>query len=217
MPRLGVRVQSAAQATLRRRINRRKVGSASSHIGPATLRGLALHAGGPEDRRDPGPLVHAARLTRRWASSVPPPALSSPCFWPRVRIATEVTAPQTVPAFEATFEADGYLQALPVVLDDPTGLVTKLTAMPPDAGPTEEGVTSLAGQADVLVARWLGGVCDRHVTLTFAAVAGGYQLVERTEVDPTRSCTLQGFMRTLEIGLSMPINARTVNFVQPPD
>jgi hypothetical protein len=63
---------------------------------------------------------------------------------------------------ETRFPAMGDIAALPVVLHDGTGLVSgiglAMQAM-------EDGVRNPAGNQRLLVVSWLGGACDRSVSL----------------------------------------------------
>ena len=111
--------------------------------------------------------------------------------------------------FEARFEGNGWIQALPVTVDDRTGLVTGAATFGGDAGGWENAVTNPFGRPDQLIVNWTGGSCDHHATLVFEPSGG--EFVIRVSTERADACRLDGISRSVRIALSAPISADLVH------
>lgn len=104
--------------------------------------------------------------------------------------------------------ADG-TYTLPVVLRDATGLVSGFAAGPNAGALSEEGVANPNGQRNLLAYSWVGGACDTVTNLTFERTNGGFRLRVATERSGDM-CIMIGLGRQVLIGLSAPVDARSV-------
>ncbi len=111
--------------------------------------------------------------------------------------------------FEARFAGDGMVQALPVTVDDRTGLVTGVMSLVGGAGGWENAATNPFGRPDQLDVSWLGGMCDRHVTLVVEP--SGDEFVIRVSTERADACLLAGILRSVRIAFSAPISADLVH------
>jgi hypothetical protein len=119
--------------------------------------------------------------------------------------------------FTARFPGDGFLEALPVVLEDRTGLVESISIGPP--APMEIHVGEVAAAADptMLVAAWLGGACDRKAHLIFERLEDSrYRIAQETSTTDG-ACILLGVERTVTLRLSEPLDATAVTLESRPD
>lgn len=107
--------------------------------------------------------------------------------------------------------ADGTF-ALPVVLRDATGLVSRFAAGPNAGAISEDGVDNPNGQQDLLSYSWVGGACDNVTNLIFERTNGGFRLRVATERSGDM-CIMIGLGRQVLIGLSAPVDARSVILV----
>jgi len=120
--------------------------------------------------------------------------------------------PQGGSTFEAAFaEQDGGVKiaALPVVLVDTTGLVVGMqVADNPDG---LNGVHASRGFGNGVVVTWLGGACEKKVTLTLAAAYAGYTVNIDTEPNfPGGGCSSVGIGRGVTITFRSPIAAEQI-------
>ncbi|MEW6224106.1 MAG: hypothetical protein AB1627_05700 [Chloroflexota bacterium] len=123
-----------------------------------------------------------------------------------------VTGPDGPRSFEVLVDADAHVQPLPVRVDDETGMVSDVVGL--DAAARRgllDGVSNPPGQASVLLVRWLGAICDEHVTLTLTRTAEGFRIREQSTW-PTDDCELAGHPRAIAIRLNAPILADSVSF-----
>lgn len=120
--------------------------------------------------------------------------------------------PELSRTIDTTFPPFGEIEALPVRLVDRTGLAMAIEVAA-DEGRIEP-VENQPGRPNVLIATWLGGMCDHQVTLTFESTDQGYRLTERT--DRSDSCLLAGISRTVVIHLSQPVPASLVTLESAP-
>lgn len=115
--------------------------------------------------------------------------------------------------FEMTFPGGGDgPPAMPVVLEDRTGLVREI-GLPPLAGDFHfpDGVTNMPGRMDQLAVTWLSGECTDRSAIVFEPTADGY-LLAVTVIDRPGGCFLIGYGRTLAIQLTAPVEASRVRF-----
>jgi hypothetical protein len=112
--------------------------------------------------------------------------------------------------FTARFPSDGFLEAVPVVLEDRTSLVESISTGPPGPMEIHDGEVGAAADPTMLVVTWLGGACDRETHLIFERVEGNrYRIVEETRTTGG-ACILLGVTRTVTLKLSEPLDATTV-------
>src|SRR6476659_7858485 len=91
---------------------------------------------------------------------------------------------------------------LAVTLEDRTGLVQAFGPAQPGQFNLVDGIKADADPS-VLVLTWLGGACDRSTQLVFSSRDGRYVVTSTTQ--RADLCTLEGFLRTVSIGLSSPV------------
>lgn len=110
--------------------------------------------------------------------------------------------------------AAGGPPALPVTLDDRTGLVAAIGQPPVDGDiGFPEGVSNLAGKPDVLAVTWTTGACTERAHMVFDRVGNGYRL-SVTVIDRPGPCDGIGYGRTIAVSLAAPLDARSVELVR---
>lgn len=100
--------------------------------------------------------------------------------------------------------------SLPVVLDDQTNLVIGIEDS--EAAATDPGPLAVAvdpADPNVIVATWLGGLCDADATLAFQVSSPGYTLLLE-ERENMGGCPAAGIARSLRITLSKPVRASDI-------
>ena len=117
-----------------------------------------------------------------------------------------------------TFPALEDVAALPVVLDDRTGLVQRL-----EVGPAElpglvddDGAIGLPGNPMAVAVRWLGGVCDKQANLSLEDRQGTLWLSITTDRD-FGGCRLAGIFRPLILHFATPVDASRIHVEQVRD
>jgi hypothetical protein len=113
--------------------------------------------------------------------------------------------------FSVNVSGDGIVNDLPVTVEDRTDLVRAVGPALPGQFNLENGVR-VGADPSQLVVTWLGGTCDYRTHLLFERLEDGYLVSERT--DSATSCNAAGFVRTVTMELSAPVDADTVRFVQ---
>ena len=129
-----------------------------------------------------------------------------------VLVAVVIVACLPARTIETRFEAFPDVEALRIVVHDKTGLIVAVQPAPPDL--VREGVSNVPGRPDVLLVKWVGGMCDKKTDLTFEREALRYRFVEQT--DRASGCLLAGIFRTLQIQLSAGVPAAAVDLVSVP-
>lgn len=110
--------------------------------------------------------------------------------------------------FETLLEAHGQAGALPVTVDDHSGLVKAVAPQQPGAGGWLDSVTNPFGRQDQLIVNWTGGRCDRRATLVVEP--SGNDFVVHVVTDRAEVCEDAGVLRGVTIQLSEPLDANRV-------
>lgn len=109
---------------------------------------------------------------------------------------------------QATFPARGdgvtefHVQPLPVTFWDRTGLVVgiKATEWTQSAEDSALGIHAIPGVPNALSARWMGGACEDHVTVTLLEESDHLALRVDSSMSPlTLGCVALGVFRELRI------------------
>ena len=116
--------------------------------------------------------------------------------------------------FSLTLAGDQSIPALPVTLEDRTGLVGAVGPALPGQFNFEEGVGPGADPSDLVVS-WLGGACDVATHLVLSGRDDAYTISEQTDQKPG-ACTLQAYLRTVTIRFATPINPDAVVLTSEP-
>ncbi|HEX5825530.1 MAG TPA: hypothetical protein VFY18_13810 [Candidatus Limnocylindrales bacterium] len=124
-------------------------------------------------------------------------------------IAIVVAACALMPShgLQATIPATATIAALPVSLDDETGLVLGI-ASPAPIDIQDNHVAGVPGRPNALAIGWLGGACDHAVH--FRLVRDGDRLWLDQRVDASDRCILVGISRSVVIELSVPVDPNSV-------
>ena len=127
----------------------------------------------------------------------------------RLLIAVVVAACALLPprSLRATFPATKTIGALPVTLDDQTGLVVRIGAPAPIDVPAN-AVAAVPGHPNIIAVGWLGGACDHAVR--FSLRRDGEQLWLDQRVDESDRCILIGISRSVVIEMSTPVDPQSV-------
>lgn len=153
------------------------------------------------------------------SGSVTPPPVTIPPSPSAAALVTPATSPTPVPGGPTDPVEEGVWRTrlamadgtypLPVVLRDAAGLVSGFSAGPNAGALSEEGVDNPNGQQNVLAYSWVGGACDSVTNLSFERTNGGFRLRVATE-RAGDMCIMIGLGRQVLIGLSAPVDARSV-------
>jgi len=108
---------------------------------------------------------------------------------------------------QATFPATAKIDALPVTLDDQTGLVVRIGVPAPIDVPANQ-VAGVPGHPNAIAVGWLGGACDHAVLFTLRR--DGERLWLDQRVDESDRCILIGISRSVVIELSTPVDPQSV-------
>lgn len=124
---------------------------------------------------------------------------------------------------EATFPAKGdgvtefHVQPLPVTFWDRTGLVAgiKTTEWSQSAEDSALGIHAIPGVPNALSARWMGGACEDHVTLTLLEESDHLALrVDSSMSLLTWGCVALGVFREIRITFRRAISPDEVALSQ---
>ena len=115
--------------------------------------------------------------------------------------------------FDVVFPAMGDIAALPVSVEDKTGLVLSVEAIP--AGWSEDVVGRHPDKADTLVIPWLGGMCDERVRVAVVPVGPEVHVGIHTN-RAGGGCRLAGITRALSVGFDGPVDPSIVRVVDVP-
>lgn len=115
--------------------------------------------------------------------------------------------------FELVVPGEDGAPALPLALEDRTGLVSGIARRDRGVLLHEDGVANAPGRSDLLAVTWVTGFCTEASGMIFERAAGGYVLTVVTR-DRPGPCELVGFVRTVIIQLTAPVDAATVHFVE---
>jgi hypothetical protein len=100
---------------------------------------------------------------------------------------------------------DGPVGALPVTILDDAGLVLGV-----EAGPLgREGIVAATNRTNAVVYQWLGGLCDRLVTIRIDRLDGQISLL-RTDEEAGTTCLLAGIERSVVIEFREPIDPSSI-------
>jgi hypothetical protein len=127
----------------------------------------------------------------------------------RLLIAVVVAACALLPphGLQATFPASARIEALPVTLDDQTGLVVRIGVPAPMDVPANH-IAGVPGHPNAIAVGWLGGACDHAVRFTLRR--DGERLWLDQRVDQSDRCILIGISRSVVIELSAPVDPLSV-------
>jgi hypothetical protein len=122
--------------------------------------------------------------------------------------------------YEVTFPARNNgglgIDALPVRLVDSTGLIIGFQQASP--GPDQrgwlEGVAVFPGDPPALVFTWLGGACDRDVSMTVGGTASSLLVTIQTNRE-AGGCRLVGITRSVLLELNAVVDPANVTFEDP--
>ena len=115
--------------------------------------------------------------------------------------------------FEAAFPVMGDVAALPISVEDKTGRVVSLEAMP--AGWSDDAVRRHPDHADTLVIPWLGGMCDERVRIAIVRVGPEINVGIHTD-RADGPCRLAGIGRAISVGFDGPVDPSLVSVVDVP-
>ena len=101
---------------------------------------------------------------------------------------------------------------LPVVLNDETGLITRIESTPAEMQGNDYMAPAVRvdpGDPNSFILSWLGGACDNHASLTLKRFENGYEL--RLAVDTAfGGCIALGVFRDVRIVTSSPISVDSI-------
>jgi hypothetical protein len=125
-----------------------------------------------------------------------------------VAITALVAASDSSRTFTLTFPASHTTLAiapLPVTLVDHAGLVVAIHEVPPNRPELvrSDGVTALPEHPSSLVARWIGGACDKAVAITLDGTTSALRLAIATT--DGGGCRLVGLGRSIVLDLTAVI------------
>jgi hypothetical protein len=106
----------------------------------------------------------------------------------------------------AMLPGDGPVGALPVTILDDAGVVLGV-----EAGPIEgrEGIVPATERTNAVVYQWIGGLCDRLVTIRIDRLDGRISLLRTDETTGT-TCLLAGIGRSVVIDFRGPIDPASI-------
>jgi hypothetical protein len=117
----------------------------------------------------------------------------------------------TVRQFQVTFPADAGSKALPGLVNDQTGLVTRVAAAQPGPAPVMDDFMSHDPRTpNIVVIQWLGGGCDERVEITVEG-PDNLEFVIAPKA-PAGACDGVGVPRAVFIELSVPIDSSRSGF-----